>query len=222
MRNILVIAPHPDDETLGCGGTILKHKENGDQIFWLIMTCMTTGVGFSKEQIQARSLEIEKVAELYSVAKVFPLRFATAMLDTIPRRDLIGEVSKIFNETHPEIVYISNRSDIHSDHKITFDVVMTSIKTFRFSSIKRVLSYEVLSETEFSAPFQSNAFTPNIFSDISNYLDKKIEIMRVYKGQLGTHPFPRSEENIRAIATFRGATAGVKYAESFMLLKEIV
>ena len=218
---ILVIAPHPDDETLGCGGTLLKHKDQGDQLFWLIMTKMAIDVGYTEEQMYRREEEIKTVAEMYHFEKVFSLDFATTTLDTVPRRELIGAVSKVMNEVRPEIVYLPNRFDIHSDHRITFEAVMGGIKIFRMPSVKRAFSYEVLSETEFSFPFQTDAFVPNSFSDVSDYVDKKIEVMRVYKGELGAHPFPRSEENIRALATLRGSTIGVKYAEGFSVLKEI-
>ena len=110
---------------------------------------------------------------------------------------------------------------MHSDHKITFDTVISLAKTFRCPFIKRFLAYEVVSETEFSPPFQNSVFIPNSFSDISEYLERKISIRRMYKGEMKEHPFPRSENNLRALATFRGAAAGVKYTEAFMVLKEI-
>ncbi|MBI2552441.1 PIG-L family deacetylase [Candidatus Uhrbacteria bacterium] len=222
MATILVVAPHPDDETLGCGGTLLKHAGHGDQVYWLIMTKMSPVVGYSAEQISIREEEIKKVVEAYHFEKVFPLQYATTMLDTVPRRELMAAVSKVVKEVQPTTIYLPNRSDIHSDHRVTFETVMGAIKTFRAPSVKRVLAYEVLSETEFAPSLPTEAFMPNSFSDISDYLEKKIEIMHLYEGELGTHPFPRSAENIRALATLRGATAGVQYAEAFTVLKEIV
>lgn len=218
---VLVIAPHPDDETLGCGGTLLKHSARGDQLFWLIMTKMASEVGYSQERIQERLEEIKGVTEAYQFKKIFHLDFATTKLDTMPRRELADVVSKIVDEVRPEVVYLPCRFDIHSDHRITFEVVMGVLKIFRAPTVKRVLAYEAVSETEFAPSFQADAFVPNSFSDISDHLEKKIEIMKLYKSELMPHPFPRSEENIRALATFRGATAGVKYAEGFMMLKEI-
>lgn len=218
---VLVVSPHPDDETLGCGGTLLKHQAQGDKLFWLIMTKMASEVGYSGEQMRVRSQEIEEVARAYGFQKVFQLNFATTTLDTVPQRELIGAVSKVVEEVKPEVVYLPNRGDIHSDHRVTFDAAFGALKTFRAPSVKRVLAYEVLSETEFAPPLQSDTFTPNSFSDISNYLDKKIEVMRIYKDELKPHPFPRSEENIRALAVVRGATAGAKHAEAFTIIKEV-
>jgi len=219
--NILVIAPHPDDETLGCGGCLLKHKDQGDKLFWLIMTKMSARTGYTEDQIRVRSEEINKVAGVYDMMKVFYSDFVTTTLDTVPRLALTHAVENVVREVQPNVVYLPNRSDAHSDHRLTFDATMSSIKTFRNSSIKRALMYEVLSETEFAPPLPSEAFVPNGFSDITTYLEKKIEIMCTYRSEMKPHPFPRSEEGIRALATFRGAMSGFKYAESFMVLRDI-
>jgi len=221
MSRILFTSPHPDDETLGCGGTILKHNEMGDEIYWLIMTNISVKAGYDEVRVRDRQLEIELVAKEYGFKDVFKLDFPTTGLDTVIRSQLIGAVSNTISKIMPAVIYLPNRNDVHSDHKITFDTVISSTKSFRCSFIKKLLVYEVISETEFSPPLQFNAFVPNSFSDISDYLEKKISVMEIYKNEMGEHPFPRSIENLKALATFRGATAGVKYAEAFMVLKEI-
>ncbi len=221
MSKVMVIAPHPDDETLGCGGTLIKHKAAGDEIHWLIMTNITVDEGFDKEKVEARQQEIDTVVEEYGFENVFKLDLATSMLDVIPRKQIIGALNDVISKVMPDVIYIPNRNDVHSDHKVTFDAVISSTKSFRCQTIKRILMYEVISETEFSPALLSNAFVPNSFSDISGYLDKKIAIVEIYKNEMGNHPFPRSRENLKALATFRGATAGVKYAEAFMIMKEI-
>lgn len=221
MNKILFIAPHPDDETLGCGGTILKHKAAGDKVYWLIITSISEENRSAREAIVRRQDEIEMVSAGYNFDNVFQLNLPTTKLDTIPRNRLIELVSGVIHDLKPDTVYMPSRNDVHSDHTITFDVVMSSTKTFRCPFIKKILAYEVLSETEFSMPLQNGTFAPNNFSDISNYLDKKIAIMKMYRSEMGEHPFPRSIENIKALATFRGATAGINYAEAFMVLKEI-
>jgi LmbE family N-acetylglucosaminyl deacetylase len=221
MSKILVVSPHPDDETLGCGGTILKHKAMGDEVYWMIMTNISTEKGYTKIKVKERQKEINIVAKGYGFKDVFKLDFPTTKLDEIPRGQMVKTVSNIVGKAAPDIVYLPNRNDMHSDHKITFDGVISSTKTFRYPSIKKILMYETVSETEFSSLLPDSAFIPNSFSDISEYFDEKIHIMKIYKGELGEHPFPRSIENLKALATFRGATAGVKYAEAFMVLKEI-
>ncbi|GBE04755.1 glucosamine-6-phosphate deaminase-like protein [bacterium BMS3Abin10] len=218
---VLIISPHPDDETLGCGGTILKHIAAGDEVYWLIMTNISVETGYDKIQVKKRRQEIDNVAKEYGFKKVFKLDLPTTKLDVIPGGQIIESVSKIINKVKPHVFYMPNRNDVHSDHKVTFDSVISSTKTFRNPFIKKIMMYETVSETEFSPPLQDIAFIPNGFSDISDYLDRKISIMKIYRNELGIHPFPRSIKNLKALATFRGATAGVKYAEAFMVLKDI-
>ena len=221
MRNIVVISAHPDDEILGVGGTLLKHKKNGDKIYWLITTNIFENQGFSKERISSRQKEIKKISEALSVEKVFMLNYPTMSLSTSTLIEMVPKISKIFIEIEPEIVYCLNRSDAHSDHRITFDAVMACTKSFRYPFIKQVLMYECISETEFAPQLPEKVFTPNYFVDISSFLEEKTNLMKIYESELGKHPFPRSLKNIEALATFRGASVGVEYAEAFQLIKYI-
>jgi len=218
---IIIISPHPDDETLGCGGAILKHSAAGDTIHWLIVTSMSEKQGFSPQVIKQRQEEIESVAQMYDFETVHNLNLPTTRLDEIPIGDIINGISKVLLEVKPHTVYLPNRSDVHSDHMIVFNAAWSCCKIFRFPFIRRVLMYEIPSETDFAPALPESAFFPNIFSDISPHLDRKIEIMREYRDELREHPFPRSEQNIRSLATVRGATANVKYAEAYMLLREV-
>jgi LmbE family N-acetylglucosaminyl deacetylase len=136
--------------------------------------------------------------------------------------ELISKISKIVNIVKPNIIYLPFKGDVHSDHRKIFEATFSCTKSFRYPFIKKIYMIEVLSETEFSLSTKDESFIPNVFVDISEYMDKKIEVMNVYKSEMGSHPFPRSEKNVRALATFRGATANCDYAESFMLLKEIL
>lgn len=221
MSRTLFVAPHPDDETLGCGGTIMKNKAAGNEIYWLIITSMEKEQGFGEERIKEREAEIEEVAKEYGFDGVFRLNLPTTRLDIIAKEKVINAIGDVINKVKPDTVFLPNRNDAHSDHKIVFDSALSSLKTFRSPFVKKVLVYETISETEFAPAICGNAFVPNSFSDISDFLDRKISIMRIYKGELGQHPFPRSPENIKALAVFRGAAAGVMYGEAFMLLKEI-
>ena len=134
---------------------------------------------------------------------------------------MVPKISDVFNEVKPEIVYCVNRSDAHSDHRITFDAVMACTKSFRYPFIKKVLMYECISETEFAPVLPEKVFSPNYYVDISEYFKGKLETMKSYKSELDDHPFPRSLKNIEALAIFRGASVGVEYAEAFQLLKYI-
>ncbi len=222
MRRIIIIAPHPDDETLGCGGTILKHKDMGDEIYWLIITSMKEADEWDKDKIKIRKKEIKKVSSSYKFNGVFELEYPAAKLDTVPRKRIVSSIANIFKKIKPEIIYLNNRSDIHSDHGVTFESAYSCTKNFRYPFIKKILMYETLSETEFTPALQETAFTPNVFVDISDYIDRKIEIMKIYKSEMLLFPLPRSSENIKALSLYRGSRVAVKYAESFMLLKEIL
>ena len=221
MITVLVVAPHPDDETLGCGGTLLRHQAEGDSINWLIMTQITEKTGFSKQRVTERAEEIQAVTDAYGFNQVHQAKFDTARLDTEPKADLVKEVSDFINKIEPEIIYLPFRNDVHSDHEMVFDAVASCTKTFRYPFIQKIRAYEVLSETEFSLRPEDSGFRPNLFVDITNHLKKKIEIMQLYKGELGEHPFPRSVKNIEALATLRGATVGGGAVEACMSLKEI-
>ena len=215
MNKVLVIATHPDDETLGCGGTLLKHKAQGDEIYWCIVT---SAEEYGDIFLSKREQEITKVIELYEFDSVYELDIPTTKVDTIELSKLTDMFTKVINDIKPDIVYLPFRGDVHSDHRIVFDIAFSTLKQFRAPSVKTIYMMEVLSETEFSV---IDTFIPNVFIDISEFIDKKIDIMKIYDSELKEHPFPRSIKNIKALATYRGATSGCEYAESFMLLKDI-
>jgi LmbE family N-acetylglucosaminyl deacetylase len=220
MANVIVIAPHPDDETLGCGGTLLKHKNIDDRIHWLIATKMTEDQGFSTKQMEDRRQEIDTVQRQYSFDSVVHLNIPSTQVDTVPMGKLVSQISKVFQEVRPNIVYVPYRGDIHTDHKFIFDAVIACTKSFRYPYVKQVLAYETLSETDCAINPDQNGFQPNFFVNIEEYLAKKIKIMNIYESEIGEFPFPRSEKAIRSLAQVRGAASGFRAAEAFMLLKE--
>ena len=221
MNKVVVISAHPDDEILGCGGTLLRHNEQKDEIFWIIITNIFEENGFSKERVYSRQVEIEKVAKQLRIKKLYKLDYPTMHLEPGNLPSMISKISKIFSEINPGIIYVMNRSDAHSDHRVSFDAVIACTKSFRYPSINKVLMYECISETEFAPALPERVFQPNYFVDITGYFDKKVEMMKIYSSELGEHPFPRSIKNIEALAIFRGASSGVEYAEAFQLVKLI-
>ena len=221
MKKVVVISAHPDDETLGCGGTLLKHIQNKDEVYWVNVTNVFEREGFTRSRVESRQKEIDKVADLYGFKEVIKLDYPTMSLDSSSIKTLIPKISEIFMRIQPEVIYVMNRSDAHSDHRITFDAVMACTKSFRYPFVKKIIMYECISETEFAPALPEKAFNPNYFVDISDFMDKKNEIMRIYESELGVHPFPRSIRNIKALSTFRGAMIGTEYAEAFQLLLSI-
>lgn len=218
MKNrVLVVAPHPDDEILGCGGAILRHIKEGDDVAWLICTKPPEDMHWTKEFLQQRKKNIIDVAQKINFNEVFQLNFPATKLDTIPKGEIISEFSKIFEEYKPNQIYAPHRGDAHSDHKIVFDSVNACGKWFRYPYVKKILSYETPSETEFNYK-DENLFSPNTYIDISIYLEEKLEIMSIYKSEISDFPFPRSIESIKALAKWRGSNVGYDAAEAFKLL----
>ena len=215
---VLVVAVHPDDETLGCGGTLLKHKANEDEIHWLICTTIDE----NNDYYGKREKEIEKVSKLYNFDSIHNLRLKTMQVDEYSISELISKVSKIINEIKPNIIYLPFKGDVHSDHRKIFEASYSCTKSFRYPFIKKIYMMETLSETEFSPSTKEDSFIPNVFVDISEFFERKIEIMKIFESEIFEHPFPRSEKNLEALSTLRGATCGCNYAESFVLLKEIL
>ena len=221
-RRILFIAPHPDDETLGCGGAILRHKALGDSLYWLIITKAFEEDGFASTAIKAREQEIEEVARRYGFAQTFRLNLRAIALDTYPIKDIVRAIGDIIQKTQAQTIYVPNASDVHTDHDVVFKAAWSCSKTFRYPTVGEVYVYETLSETEFAAPYSKNSFMPNTFMDITPHMEEKIEIMHLYQSEVAAHPFPRSTSNINALATLRGAQVGVPYAEAFVCLKRII
>ena len=211
MSKVLVLSVHPDDETLGCGGTLLKHINNNDEVHCLFIT---SGNG---EQRQI----IKKVAELYGFKSHFCLDLKELILIDMPLCEIISQINSVINKIKPDILYIPNRSDIHSDHRAVFNAVTVCTKTFRYPYVKKILMCEVISETDFSPALMENAFVPNYFVDITSTFSKKIEILQLYDFELLPYPQTRNIDTMKALNRYRGSFINCEYAESFMILKMI-
>jgi len=219
---ILVIAPHPDDETLGCGGSLLKHKSNGDSLSWLVAT-RGHEPEWSGELLAQKEREITAVADAYGFENTFRLNFPTIKLDQIPLETIIGSVRDAIFDAKPDWVYLNHVGDVHSDHRVLFEATMSVLKPFYSSKhgVKKVLSYEVFSSTDAAPVNPARAFLPTVFTDVTEFLEKKLEIMGLYESELQASPLPRALDSLRALARVRGATIGVEYAEAFMLVREV-
>lgn len=222
MNKVLVVAVHPDDETLGCGGTILKHKSQGDEIYWMVVTAPRKGdrSSFSDEFIAKRDAMVDAVSQAYGFNETIKLNLPTQMLHTLDLRDIIKKISEVFKRIQPNIIYTMFANDVHSDHRVAFDAVYSCTKSFRYPFIEKIYMMEALSETEFALSVPAKTFIPNVYVDITDYVEKKLEIMQLYPKEVMAEPYPRSLSSIKAQARLRGSRAGVMYAEAFMLLYE--
>ncbi len=221
MSDILVVAPHPDDETFGCGGTLLKACDAGNRVHWLILTEMTESAGYSAERITTREREIEAVSEAFGFQSIHRLGYETAALDIAPVGEVVKRISDIVSEVQPSDVYLPFPGDAHTDHKISFDAALSCTKWFRAPSIRRVLAYETLSETDIVRRPGGLDFIPSLYENITDWSAKKRSIIELYGEEVGEAPFPRSLEIVDAKEKVRGAEAGYAAAEAFMLLKEV-
>lgn len=220
---ILVIAPHPDDETLGCGGTLLRHKAEGAEMHWIVVTS-TFEPQWHADYIEKKSREVDAVASAYAMSSLQKLAFPTTKLDEISMSDLIDGMRKAIENVRPDIVYMIHDGDVHTDHHAVFTAAMSVMKTFYMKKlgIKRILSFETLSSTE-AAPAQFyRYFIPSVYVDISEFIDQKLKIMAMYESESQPDPYPRGQSAIRSLARYRGASIGSEYAEAFMLIREII
>lgn len=219
---ILVVSPHPDDETLGAGGTLLKYRQEGHEIFWLNITNVSKEItgGYSLDFIEQRKRQIEEICKFYKFYGFYDLAFEPSNLDTLSRKELINGISTCFQKVKPEWIIIPDGDDAHSDHRIVYESCLACSKIFRYPFIKKITTMEILSETDFG--LTGSSFIPTLFVDISDYIDEKIVALERYDTEISDRPFPRNSEAVRALATLRGGMAGVMYAEAFKIIKEIV
>ena len=223
--NVLIFAPHPDDEVLGCGGIMAKYAEQGNSVYICVITSgqppiFDNTVAVENEWPHTLYPEIKKCHDFLNVKETFFLQCSAADLESTPRYILNQKITEIIQYVKPEIVYIPHFGDMQKDHTITSEAVMVAVRPKGNHIVRKVYSYETLSETEWNVPHVANMFIPNTYVDISKYLDKKLEAMNCYQSQLSDFPNPRSLEAVEALAKLRGSTMGAKAAEAFVLVRE--
>jgi len=202
---VLVIAPHPDDEVLGCGGTIKKHTNKGDEVHLCIVTRAYTP-DWTQEFIENRKKEISCANEVLGIKETIFLDLPTVKLDRVGQKKLYDLISGNIGKVKPETLYLPFAKDSNKDHQLVFEAGFIASK-----ALKKVLSYS----------YESPLFMPNIYIDISDTLEDKLKAMSCYKSELKEYPHPRSLEAIKVLAEKRGTEAGLKAAEAFMLIREI-
>ena len=219
--NILVIAPHADDEVLGVGGTISKYIDEGHDVYVCVMTTGHNAM-FSQEILSKLRLEAIKSHRYLGIKKTYFLDLPAVMLSEIPKYEVNEKISNVVDEILPNIVFIPHFGDIHLDHFIVSQAAMVSVRPIKKHKVMEIYSYETLSETEWNVPHVANVFMPNTYIDITKYIEKKKMAMKYYSTQLTEFPHPRSIEAIDSLAKLRGSTIGVKSAEAFCLIRRII
>jgi len=227
--NILVIGAHPDDELLGVAGTIARHIKNGDDVFVYLLTDGHTSRYRDNEKIAEHTPEVvariesaKKAAAFLGIKELEFAPFNDQRLDTVPMIELVQDIEKYASKINPEIVYTHHRGDVNRDHQVTFTASLTAFRSTGEHYPKRLLCYETISSTEWGAPFAESVFMPNVFIDISDFMDIKLQALDLYRQEMRDFPHPRSMEGIRTSAKRWGSVIGTQAAEAFMLVREVI
>lgn len=213
---VLVFAPHPDDEILGCGGVMAKHIAEGDEVAVCIVT--SSKVEAAKKKNTEYAL---RVHQSMGVARTEFFGFPTVELSHVNSREFTGKFNALVQEWKPEVVYIPFYGDMHTDHYMVASAAMVALRPLSAPFVRKIYAYETLSETGWNFPSEDKAFIPAVFTDISDYIENKLGAMGMYDYKLLPPPHPRSLEAIRTLASYRGSTIGVRYAEAFMCVRII-
>jgi len=219
--NVLIVAAHPDDEVLGCGGVTVRHVERGDRVYVVVVTRGFPEI-FSPEIDEEDRLHAREAHEILGGAGIFFLDFPAPRLDTVPGHELADALREVIFSVNADVVYTPFGGDLHTDHKATYLATLVASRPVNHCPVRRLLCYETLSETDWASPLDDSAFKPTVFVDISNVLERKLQALACFRNELKQPPHPRSLRAIEALARVRGSTAGLMAAEAFMLVREII
>ncbi len=226
VMSTLVIAAHPDDEVLGCGGTIASLAAAGETVHIAILGEGITSRHATREAADSGQLldlhtHSERAAKILGATSVRNLNLPDNRFDTLALLDVVKQVERLIDELQPATVYTQHGGDLNIDHVITFRATLTATRPLASCPVRRVYAYEVASSSEWSFARFAPPFVPQVFVDISQTLEQKIAAMQVYTSESREFPHPRSPPSLRALAACRGAQAGLEAAEAFTLVREI-
>lgn len=220
MKKILVVAPHPDDEVLGCGGIIKKYADNNHLVYVLVVTRGTPKM-YADDKIQNVRNEALTAHKILGVTETRFFEFHAPELDITSNASISIKIAALIKEWGITDLFLPHRGDIHHDHGVVFNAALVAARPVDNYTVKNIYCYETLSETEWAPPFGDDAFIPNHFVAIEDEITYKLEAMQCFKSQVRPFPSTRSLETIEALAKFRGATVGFKRAEAFMVIRTI-
>lgn len=224
MKKVLIIAAHPDDEILGCGGTIARLAKEQNQVFLLILGEGITARDKDRDllkrekEIQELKQQTVRAGEIIGLTRNFSYDFPDNRFDSVPLLDIVKAIEEIKSEVKPEIVYTHYWGDLNIDHRISYEATLIAFRPNTENEAKQIYSFMVPSSTECSYP---NLFNPNIFVDISKTLEAKIKAFSCYTNELRESPHPRSEEALRVLAKHWGSVSGLGLAEAFSAVRII-
>ena len=225
-KKILVIVAHADDEAIGCGGTLLKHSDKGDEVRIIYMT---DGVGARVEDTNAedaiarknRLFAQQQACQKLKVSQYYNFDFPDNQMDQVALIEVVQVIEAIINEFQPTVVYTHHGGDLNVDHRIVHQAVLTACRPQPNACVQKILSFEVNSSTEWSSQAMGDNFQPNYFSDISNQIVAKQQLLKIYQQEMRIFPHSRSIEAIITLNKLRGSQVGVSSAEAFNLIRQI-
>jgi N-acetylglucosamine malate deacetylase 1 len=220
-KRVLVIAPHPDDEVLGCGGISLRYAAEGHDVSVLVMSRGKPG-RYTDESVNNVRGEALRAHKELGVKKTFFLDYSAPELDLHSVSELAASIGSVIKDLGITVLYVPHRGDIHHDHRAVYNAALVASRPTGGCTISEIYAYETLSETEWAAPFGDDAFIPTCFVDISDYMDSKLRAMQCYKSQVRELPSSRSIKAIEALAQYRGVTVGCFFSEAFMHVRTIM
>jgi len=219
-KTVLVVAAHSDDEALGCAGTIAKHVAAGDAVHVIYMADGVSSRDVSGAEVNQRWTLAQQACEILGVFSTKSFNFPDNKMDSIPLLDIVQAIEAEIKKTHPEIIYTHHIGDLNVDHQITHKALLVACRPQPGSSVKEVYSFEVLSSTEWQTP-GVNVFCPNVYVDITEFIEIKKKVLSVYSEEMRQPPHTRSIENALRLCELRGSAVGIKSAEAFMCIREI-
>lgn len=225
--NILIVVAHPDDEVLGCGGTIARLTAEGHRVrIAIVAEGCSSRDGQSRQEaeqgIAVLRLHAAQSAKILGAEPPVMLGLPDNRLDTCPLLEIVKKISRLVEEFQPETIYTHFGGDLNIDHGVVFRAVMTASRPIAGSPVKAIYAFEVPSSTEWAFGKVGGEFSPNLFVDVSNFMNSKILAMQAYDSEVRPFPHPRSTETLLAKAAVWGSTAGVAAAEAFMAVRIIV
>jgi len=226
MKKILVIAAHPDDEILGCGGTIAKYvKEKKFSAHALILAEGLTArekntSKRSKKYFDKLYLSAKKSSKIIGYSSLEIIDFPDNKLDTVAMLDVVKIIEKKISKIKPNIVFTHFNGDLNIDHQIVSNAVLIATRPVQNQSVKKIYAFETLSSTEWSFATKGE-FSPNFFVNISNFIKTKQKALSAYSSEMRKFPHPRSTKAVNALANVRGSTSGYRFAEAFKVIREL-
>ncbi len=227
-KKVLIFAAHPDDEVLGCGGTIAYHRKKGDTVgVCYLSEGVSSRFDYTKKNDWKKDVQLRKdmAVQASSILDFQIIKFLdlpNLRMEDQSKLEIVKKITNVIEVFNPQIVYVNFPGDLNTDHQITFKTVFTALRPHSKNNVRVLRCYEVLSSTEWSANIDEPKFNPDTYVDVTNFIENKMEGINAYLDEMRPFPHPRSKEVIYSLMRFRGSQVGFKYSEAFVTVKNLI